>query len=163
MILPDVLSDNLKVIFCGTAAGKESADREAYYAGPGNKFYKTLFNGGFTNQLLQPEEYRNLLEFGIGLTDVAKYVYGNDNQIKHTDYDPDAFIAKIENYKPEWVCFNGKEAASRVVGLKTSKLNYGLLEQKIGTTKLFLAPSTSGSANGYWDVKYWKELKLLMR
>ena len=41
-ILPDVLGPNLKVVFCGTAAGAVSAKRRAYYAGPGNKFWQTI-------------------------------------------------------------------------------------------------------------------------
>ena len=41
-ILPDVLEPGLRVVFCGTAAGKASARAGAYYAGPGNAFWPTL-------------------------------------------------------------------------------------------------------------------------
>lgn len=163
MILPDVLQTNLKVVFVGTAVGNKSAQRQAYYAGPGNKFYKTLYRCGFTNRLLFPEEFRMLPGFGIGLTDVAKFVHGNDKSLKPQDFDFDGFIAKIQKYQPQWVCFNGKQAASRVTGIKTSQLEYGEMIQTIGRTKLYLAPSTSGAANGFWDESYWKELKLLTR
>jgi TDG/mug DNA glycosylase family protein len=37
-VLPDVLVPGLAVVFCGNAAGKVSAQRGAYYAGPGNYF-----------------------------------------------------------------------------------------------------------------------------
>ena len=43
MILPDVLTYNLKIVFCGTAASKKSKLLKSYYAGPGNKFWKTLY------------------------------------------------------------------------------------------------------------------------
>jgi len=39
MILPDLLASNLKIVFCGSAAGTKSAENKAYYAGPGNRFY----------------------------------------------------------------------------------------------------------------------------
>jgi len=39
MVLPDVLTPGLQVVFCGTAAGTASAKRGAYYAGPGNQFW----------------------------------------------------------------------------------------------------------------------------
>ena len=42
MILPDLLKDNLKIVFCGTAAGNKSAERKAYYAVAGNLFYPAL-------------------------------------------------------------------------------------------------------------------------
>ncbi|GEO17500.1 hypothetical protein [Microvirga aerophila] len=36
--LPEVLLPNLKIVFCGTAAGNRSAASGAYYAQPGNRF-----------------------------------------------------------------------------------------------------------------------------
>jgi G:T/U-mismatch repair DNA glycosylase len=39
-ILPDVLQPDLKVVFCGTAAGTQSAQAGAYYAGRGNYFWE---------------------------------------------------------------------------------------------------------------------------
>ena len=44
MILPDVLTYNLKIVFCGTAASKKSKQVNAYYAGHGNKFWNTIYN-----------------------------------------------------------------------------------------------------------------------
>ena len=42
MILPDLLDYNLDIVFCGMAASKKSKKVKAYYAGPGNKFWKIL-------------------------------------------------------------------------------------------------------------------------
>ncbi len=39
-ILPDVLQPDLRVIFCGTAAGTQSAQLGAYYTGRGNYFWE---------------------------------------------------------------------------------------------------------------------------
>jgi double-stranded uracil-DNA glycosylase len=36
--LPDYLAFGLRVVFCGTAAGKTSASSGHYYAGTGNLF-----------------------------------------------------------------------------------------------------------------------------
>jgi G:T/U-mismatch repair DNA glycosylase len=56
-ILPDLLAPNLKIVFCGTAAGNKSAERKAYYAGAGNLFYHTLASSGFTPRILKPEDF----------------------------------------------------------------------------------------------------------
>ncbi len=40
--------------FCGTAVGNVSAQRGAYYAGPGNMFWPTLHGAGLTPRRLQP-------------------------------------------------------------------------------------------------------------
>ena len=45
-ILPDVLQPGLALVFCGTAAGKRSAAERAYYAHPGNMFWRALPAGG---------------------------------------------------------------------------------------------------------------------
>ena len=70
-ILPDVLRPYLDVVFCGTAAGTESAKRGAYYAGPGNRFWKTLFEIGLTPRVINPSAFRTAVDHGIGFTDLA--------------------------------------------------------------------------------------------
>lgn len=47
-VLPDVLEPGLKIVFCGTVAGRTSALRCAYYAGPGNKFWRMRHAVGLT-------------------------------------------------------------------------------------------------------------------
>ena len=48
MVLPDLIADDLDVVFRGTAAGTASAVKGAYYAGPGNVFWPTLYAIGLT-------------------------------------------------------------------------------------------------------------------
>jgi hypothetical protein len=71
-VLPDILVPNLHIIFCGTAVVNVSAQRGAYYAGPGNMFWPTLHAVGLTSRRLQPEAYREVLSFGLGLTDSVR-------------------------------------------------------------------------------------------
>src|SRR5690554_3183033 len=112
MILQDLLQPNLDIVFCGTAAGEVSAKKQAYYAGPGNQFYPVLFKAGLTSKLLQPQEYEQLLEYNIGLTDLVKLASGNDNVLNKRDYDVAGFSKKIFIYQPKVLCFNGKKAAA---------------------------------------------------
>jgi TDG/mug DNA glycosylase family protein len=155
-MLPDVLQPNLRIVFCGTAAGTKSAAVSAYYAGPGNKFWRTLYEIGITPTQLLPREYATLPNYRAGLTDLIKGKAGGDSAMVGKDFDVSSFKAKIEHYQPAIVCFNGKKAAQTY--LDTKKVDYGLVGQSIGTTKLFVAPSTSGAANGYWDEAYWHAL-----
>src|SRR4051794_32803818 len=68
-VLPDVLRPGLRLVICGSAAGVVSAARGEYYAGPGNKFWDILAVTGLTPRRLLPHEFRDVLDFGIGLTD----------------------------------------------------------------------------------------------
>lgn len=163
-MLPDVLTFDLDVIFCGTAKGEASARLGYYYAGPGNKFYGILHDAGFTPHKLRPDQCYQINQFKIGLTDLVHTESGNDSEISKEAYDVDGFLAKMKEYKPKLIAFNGKKGASFVLGFKgvTSLVEYGLQERTIGQSKLFVLPSTSGSARKYWNEKYWFELKKLI-
>jgi TDG/mug DNA glycosylase family protein len=160
MVLPDILCPDLDIVFCGTAAGDQSAVRQAYYAGPGNQFYSTLHVCGLTSRRLCPEEFTELPKFRIGLTDLAKLTHGMDHRLKQGDFDVTGLKEKILRYEPKIVCFNGKKAAAIFLQRSaTGKINYGLQPQMIGRSKLFVAPSTSGAARGAWDINVWHALK----
>ncbi len=154
-MLFDVLEENLVLVICGTAIAEHSAKVGSYYAGGGNKFWPTLHTAGITVRCLHSNEYRELLQYRVGLTDLVKKVAGTDNRLTEDDFDLDAFRAKNEGYSPQVVCFNGKKAAE--VYLR-KKVNYGLQLDTIGRTQLFVAPSTSGAANRYWDISVWQQL-----
>ena len=111
-----------------------------------------------------PTDCYSINEHGIGLTDLVHTEYGNDNEISNESYEIDVFIKKMEQYKPKFIGFTSKKAASFALGFKgvTSLIDYGLQNQTIGVSKVFVLPSTSGSARRFWDEKYWFELKKLM-
>ena len=156
MILPDILKKDLDIVFCGMAASKKSKQVNAYYAGPGNKFWKTLYTIGITSKQIKPEDFNQIIKYKIGLTDICKTDFGNDNELDSSKYDVNGFILKILLYKPKIICFNGKKPAK--VYLNKNKVDYGIQIEKIKMSKVFVAPSTSGAANGYWDINKWKEL-----
>ena len=158
---------DLNVVFCGMAAGNRSAAIRAYYAGRGNKFWRVLADIGLTTELLQPSQFHSLPDFGIGLTDVAKYASGNDVDILHSDRDPGAVRAKILRYLPKKFALaevtpsprpspsgRGRSDASHPAPGASVRSKGEML----GFTSIYVLPSTSGSANGYWDVSYWREL-----
>jgi double-stranded uracil-DNA glycosylase len=157
-ILPDVLAENLRIVFCGTAAGRKSAQVGAYYAGPGNLFWNTLHRIGLTPHQFGPHQFRELLQYGIGLTDMAQQVFGADSDLKKTDFAADQFQQKIVRYAPAIVAFNGKKAASVVMEQNTNLISYGLQSETLGKTKIFVLPSTSARARSFWDETYWQHL-----
>lgn len=162
MILPDLLTHNLKIVFCGKAAGNKSAERKAYYAGAGNLFYPKLASCGFTPSMLKPQEFPELLQYGIVLTDLAKHHFGMDKDLKEEHFDTQGFEEKILKYQTQYVCFNGKEAAKVYFNFKyTKQVSYGLQDRTIGNIKLFVAPSTSSAGRASWDETIWQQLKHL--
>ena len=106
--------------------------------------------------MLAPEEFRRIPEFGIGLTDLAKTASGPDSGIPRGAWDADALRRKIEAARPRILAFNGKNAAQRFIG--AGRVAYGFREERIDGTAIFVLPSTSGAASGYWDPGPWREL-----
>jgi len=155
MVLPDILKPNLKVVFCGTAVGDKSAQAGAYYAGPRNSFWSTLAQVGLTPRRLDPQEFRILPRYGIGLTDLAKGLHGSDRRVRTSDFDTRSFRLKIEKFNPKVVAFNGKRAARPFFG---RDIQYGLQAETIGKSVIFVLPSTSGAARRYWDQSHWSAL-----
>ncbi len=154
-ILPDVLQPGLALVFCGTAAGKRSAAERAYYAHPGNLFWRALFEARLTPRQLTPAEFPLLPGYGIGLTDLAKRHSGNDNELPREAFDAPALIAKIERYQPRLLAFTSKNAARAALG---HAVDYGLQTERIGITQLFVLPSPSGQARGHWNIAPWRAL-----
>jgi double-stranded uracil-DNA glycosylase len=159
-ILPDVLQPGLRLVFCGTAAGKRSAKEGAYYAHPGNLFWRALFQSGLTPRLLTPQEFPQLPGFGIGLTDLAKRHAGNDDELPKDAFDVHGLIAKIERYAPTVLAFTSKNAARAALGAPAA---YGLQAQSVGATRIFVLPSPSGQARGHWDIGPWTMLADYLR
>jgi double-stranded uracil-DNA glycosylase len=154
-MLPDVLQPGLRIVFCGTAAGVKSAQAGAYYAGPGNQFWPTLQRIGLTPRQLRPQQYRELPKYGIGLTDLCKTQAGSDHVLARHGFDVLRLIALLERHRPRLLAFNGKKAAEVALGCRVV---YGPHAESVAGARVFVLPSTSGAARGYWDVRPWREL-----
>ncbi len=154
-ILPDVLQPGLKVVFCGTAASGQSASLRGYYAGPGNRFWSILHQIGLTPRLFQPGEYAAVIQYGIGLTNLAPYAVGVDSTLRPGDFDAAGLRTKIEKYAPGVLAFNGKRAAMETYGHGVA---YGQQAERIGGCLVWVLPSTSGAARGFWDEAQWQAL-----
>ena len=154
-VLPDVLAAGLDVVFCGSAAGTRSAQAGAYYAGPGNRFWPTLFSIGLVPEQIRPADFRQIIRYGVGLTDLAKKAFGSDASLSKSDYDSLSLRMKITASAPRLLAFNGKRAASLFLH---RPVQYGLQTESIESTALCVLPSTSGAARRFWCDKPWLAL-----
>jgi TDG/mug DNA glycosylase family protein len=145
----------LRVVFCGTAAGAASERRSAYYAGPGNKFWRTLCEVGLTGRRLQPVEYGSVVEHGIGLTDLCKLQSGSDAQVGRRGFDVPRLEAIVRENVPWVIAFNGVNAARGALG---GFEEYGVQPESFAGVEAWVLPSTSGAANRWWDSRHWLDL-----
>ncbi|MBU2009132.1 MAG: mismatch-specific DNA-glycosylase [Chloroflexi bacterium] len=155
-VLEDVLEPGLRVVFCGVAAGPRSACEGAYYAEPRNQFWDILHKIGLTPRRLKPHEFRALLGFGVGLTDLVKDKAGSDRSIRVSQSNIDVLRRKIDAVTPKALAFNGKRAAEAFF---RHPAQYGKQPESVGLTAMWVLPSTSPAARRWWgNGAPWKEL-----
>jgi double-stranded uracil-DNA glycosylase len=154
-LVPDLLAANLRLVFCGTAPSRASAEARAYYAKPGNRFWPSLHAVGLTPRRFAPHEYPALLALGIGLTDLCKAHCGTDAELPDGAFDVAALRAKIRLYRPGMLAFTSKTAAAAAL---SRAVGYGLQDGRFEGAAVFVLCSPSGLATRYFDLGVWHEL-----
>src|SRR5260370_30799412 len=71
--VPDVIAPGLRVLFCGINPGLYTAAVGHHFARPGNRFWPALYKSGLTDRLILPFEERELLELGLGISNVVAH------------------------------------------------------------------------------------------
>jgi len=162
-VLPDRLKPGLTLVFCGTAAGRQSALQKAYYAHAQNRFWQTLHEVGLTPRLFAPAEFALLWDLGIGLTDIAKFAYGMDHQLPAGALGEKAAAslrARIARAAPRHLAFTSLTAGRAVMGPGAGA---GEQPTRLGDTRVWILPSPSPLAANHWDIAPWRALAKAVR
>lgn len=141
--LPDYLTPGLKLVFIGFNPGERSARVGHYYAGRGNQFWNFLYESRLTPVRLTPEEDFRILEFGFGMTDMVKRWSKSISDLGRTDFQRGVpeLKAKLLEFSPEVIAFNGKTAFEKFQG---GKAKLGAQRGRFGRSRIYVLPSTSG-------------------
>ena len=163
-LVPDILTDGLRLVFCGSALGDMSWKRRAYYANPGNRFWQTLAEVGLTPRRLAAEEYPRLVDWGIGLTDLVKTDHGQDVHIfdGHVDLDEARRLlrAKVLRWQPRVLAFTSRTVAAQFLGRRAVP---GRQPDCVDRTVVWVLPSTSGLARRFFEIGPWQDLARFVR
>ena len=152
-------------MFCGTAAGAESARRGCYYAHRQNRFWRALHDVGLTDRVLDCSEFALLPQFGIGLTDIAKTASGMDKELPVEALGRAACAAMEANIRacaPAILAFTSLTAGRRHL---RRDAGFGEQAETIGATRIWLLPSPSPAANWNWaaNAAWWRRLAVAAR
>jgi len=142
--LPDLLSENLSVVFCGINPGVRAALNGHHFDGRGNRFWRTLHLAGFTPVQLRPEEDRRLLDYGCGSTAAVSRPTASASELTPGELR-DAATAlerKIEHFRPAYIAFLGKTAYAAITAQR--QLEWGEQASTFGGAKVWLLPNPSG-------------------
>jgi TDG/mug DNA glycosylase family protein len=140
-VIPDIVGPRPRVVFCGLACAESANVRDHYYANPTNNFWDMLHRSGLTPERLGPERETQVVDHGLGLTDVVRHI-----STTPPTWDVDDLVAKVERWQPEWLAFTAKGTAqgvARVLGARRPQL--GPADWYIGESQVFVLPGTSGA------------------
>ncbi|KAL0112528.1 hypothetical protein PUN28_012090 [Cardiocondyla obscurior] len=144
--LEDYLEMNLDIVFVGINPSLMAAHRGRYYAGPGNHFYRLLYESGLTPKFVNFEEDYKLLQYSIGLTNIVSRPTRSAADLKRTELKEGSKVVeeKLKLYKPKIAVFNGKCIYDVFGHITTkSKFYFGLQPERIGDTAIWVTPSSS--------------------
>lgn len=142
--ITDIIQPGLRVLFCGINPGKSSAHTGFHFAHPGNRFWKTIFQAGFTLSQLKPEQEQRLLETGCGITMLVERPTVLASELAGNELRDGgmALREKIERYRPAALAVLGKQAYQQA--FRRSKVEWGRQPELIGDTEVWVLPNPSG-------------------
>jgi TDG/mug DNA glycosylase family protein len=140
----DLVGPDLRVLFCGINPGTLSGDLRLHFARPGNRFWKLLCAGGFTESVLSPAEQHTLLGLDLGITNLVGRVTSAASELSVAELREGALQleAKVAKFRPRCVAVLGLQAY-RTAFLRTGAV-VGCQPQLLAGARLWLLPNPSG-------------------
>ncbi len=140
----DIIAPRLDVLFCGINPGLYSGATGHHFARPGNRFWPTLYQAGFTPRLLAPSEERELLTLGYGITNLVPRATASADELA-----PEELLAgrkrlenKVKRYQPRIVAVLGIGAYRLAFQERTATL--GLQTKTLASAAVWVLPNPSG-------------------
>jgi double-stranded uracil-DNA glycosylase len=142
--LPDVIADDLVVLFCGANPGLSSAAARAPFATPGDRWWPALYESGFTPRRLAPREAHELLALGLGLTSLVRRPTVGVAELARAEFVEGGRLLRrrVLTRRPRWLAVLGVTAYRAAFGRPDAAV--GLQEDTIGSTRLWILPNPSG-------------------
>ena len=154
--LPDYLRAGLDLVFVGLNPSIPSIRTGHYFANPRNRFWPALNLSGLIDRGLGPEDDADLLDDGIGFTDVVKRATAQGSGLKAADFRQWAPVlkAKLLEFQPRVANFHGVTAYKaylRYAEGERESPELGLQDRVIGNTRIFVTPNPS-PANAVYSI-----------
>ncbi len=142
--VPDIIGPSLRALFCGINPGLWSGAVLHHFARPGNRFWKALAASGFTETVLSPDDEPQLLDVGIGVTNLVRTATRSAAEIT-----PDQLrrgVAnlerKVKRWRPQSVAVLGLQAYR--TGFDRPGATIGRQPDWVSGAQLWVLPNPSG-------------------
>lgn len=142
--LPDIIAEQLAVVFCGINPGLSAAVLGHHFAGRSNRFWRVIHLAGFTPNEIHPENDRAILRYRCGLTTLVERPTARADELSTTEFVAAAaqFEKKIARYAPRFVAFLGKAAYCALSGQRD--IAWGRQPTALAGAAIWVLPNPSG-------------------
>ena len=142
--VPDVIAPDLRVLFCGINPGLYSGATGHHFARPGNRFWPTLHQAGFTLRLLAPAEESELLTAGCGITNLVARATARADELESEELIAGRrrLFRKVKRYQPKIVAVLGIGAYRTAFAKPQAVL--GLQPAPFAGARMWVLPNPSG-------------------
>ena len=154
--LPDLLRQDLDVVFIGINPSLYSVQQGHYFARLTNRFWPAFSRSTLSLaarqalgvEALRPEHDHLLPAHGFGFTDAVKRASARATEVTPAEFVAGVkdLVAKLETFAPRIACFHGIMAYRpffRALTGTKDEPSLGLQTLRIGRSQLFLAPNPS--------------------
>ena len=137
------------MLFVGINPGLYTAAIGHHFGRPGNRFWLALHRAGFTERVLSPFEERELLERGLGVTNIVNRATASADELSDDDLRAGAraLAGKLRRFRPRFAAFLGMGAYR--IGFARPKATLGEQPERFADTRLWLIPNPSGRTATY--------------
>ena len=151
------LNPGLRVLFCGINPGLYSAYTGYHFARPGNRFWPALHLAGITPRLLSPDEERELLKVGCGITNIVARATATADELSTQELiaGQKQLELKVAKYRPRVVAVLGVSAYR--TGWQRPKATLALQTERLSHSALWVLPNPSG-LNAHYSLSALAEL-----
>ncbi len=147
--IPDVVAPHLSILFVGINPSLYSAAVGHHFARPGNRFWKSLHQSGFTERLLSPFEDGDLLRSGLGVTNVVRRATAAADELTVEELRAGArtLTRKVRRFAPRYVAVLGIGAYRSA--FDRPRATIGPQPEEVGGSRWWVLPNPSGRTAAY--------------
>ncbi|MET7597855.1 G/U mismatch-specific DNA glycosylase [Streptomyces sp. NPDC005481] len=142
--MADVVATRLDIVFVGINPGLASALRGHSFSTPGNRMWPALHRSGFTPYRFRPEQERELLGLGLGITSIVRRPTAQAAELTSDEYvrGGDDLVQRMEALRPTWLAFLGVTGYRAAFGVVDAVV--GAQSASIAGARVWVLPNPSG-------------------
>lgn len=148
--VPDLVPEELRLLFVGINPSLMTAATGTHFAHPGNRFYKALHGAGITDRLLDwtgglpPADEQHLLDRGVGITNIVARATARADELSDDELRAGAAAlrGRIRIWRPPVVAFVGITAFR--IGFGRRRAPRGRQEERLEGAVVHVLGNPSG-------------------